>query len=187
MRRFTIIFSLFLAALFSIHNAVKADILITFNEVAGDVVASTSGTIQVPSTPTFFFGGPFLNGAPNQLSWLSSNVNRYGGGVNAGFSLNSTPTTGSGDFFGIEDSFIFFNNSLPLNSFHSPNTTWTWDSTDLTTIGLGALSQTPTLVYTASNGETVSFVSAIPEPSSFAFMGIGFLAYCMRRQKNATA
>jgi len=167
----------------SICTSAKADLIVTFDEIAGDVIASTSGSIEVPSPVELNFSGTFLVGFPNQLSWLAGNINRFDGGTNGGFSLNTVPTTGSGSSFGIENQFIYFDASAPTGSLQSPLTTWTWNSTDLATIGLGSLTQTPAVVYTASNGETVSFATtAVPEPSSFVLIGIAGFALLSRRR-----
>lgn len=167
----------------------KAGVIVTFQEIAGNVIATTSGSIELPPTAELNFSGDFLGGAPDRLYWLSGNTSRFDGGTFASTSLITPPTTGSGSSFGFGGPYIYFDESVPLGSVYSPLTTWTWDSADLASIGLGSLSQTPAVVYTSSTGGTVSFATtAVPEPASFLMVaGFGGLAMLRRRRTRSAS
>ena len=169
----------------SLAGEADGAITITFEETGGDVIASTSGSVVVPSTTLVNFSGTFLVGTANRLSWLDGNIDRYSGGSFGGLTLSLVPTSGSGDAFGIEDEFIYFEAPVGVGTTYTPTTTWTWTGQTLSSIGLGSLSTSPTLVYTADNGETVSIVaaSAVPEPSSALLFGLGALGFATHRRR----
>ncbi|MDB4618157.1 PEP-CTERM sorting domain-containing protein [Akkermansiaceae bacterium] len=160
----------------------NAAILITFKEVGGDVIATTSGSIVVPNTQSLNSSGTFLAGSPNRLSHLSGNIDRYSGGTFSGdLAISKIPSSGSGTTFGIEDSLIYFDASAVPGSTYTPTTTWTWSGETISSIGLDPSVSLPLTVYTASNGETVSIIA--PEPSSALLSGLGALGLAVIRRR----
>lgn len=172
--------SLFAAGLFAAQA--NAAIIIQFKEIGGNVVATTTGSLVVPNT---LAATPFSAGASragvDHIYTRFGNFSIYNGGTNSGFTLNSSDFSGTGSVFGISGGDIYLNNT-PSGEVYTPNTTWTWLSKDLNAVGQGSLTSTPITVYTASNGETVSF-ALIPEPSSAILLGFGLLLLNRRNRK----
>jgi hypothetical protein len=176
----------FLLLTFSLINSARAGVIILFEEVNGDVVATTTGSIQVPAdardafspTGSGFYGdtlGLYLSGAVD--------VWRGGSFVESGLSL--APTSAEGDTFGYYDDELDLAPELAAESFYSPHTTWIWEGQTLESIGLDYLTSVPFLVYDR-DGQTISFAveSSIPEPAVVSLlMGAGVLAFaCVRRR-----
>lgn len=181
---FATIASLLLATAFI--SSAKAGVIIFFEEVGGSVVATTSGSIQVPSVEpdstspsgSGFYGdilGLYLTGPVD--------VWRDGTFVESGLIL--PPNSAEGDTFGYYGDELDFASGVELGSTYTPDTTWTWSGETLESIGLGYLSGTPFQVY-ERDGQTISFAVAapIPEPSVIALlMGAGVLAFVGVRRR----
>lgn len=176
IRYLTIAGTLLLATLLTTAS-VNAGLVIGFEESAGDVIATTSGAIVVPASVNQTFTGDFLSGDTDNLVGASGSTSRFDGGITVLSLLDVDPSSFSGSTFGYFLEFIYFDAANTPGSTVSPSTTWTWDSTTLAGIGLGSLTASPSLVYTATNGETISFVRtsapAVPEPSSLLLLGLG--------------
>lgn len=166
----------------SLAGGANAALLITFEEVGGDVIATTSGSLVVPASPDVNFSGNFLVGGDNSLSYLTGNFNLYYGGTFGGMSISLTPSSGSGSTFGIEASAIYLDSTAAVGSSYTPATTWTWSGQTLSSIGLSSLTSSPTTVYTAKNGSTVS-IASIPEPSSTLLLGFGAGSFLVLRRR----
>ena len=160
-------------------------VLITFEEEGGNVVASTSGTFIIPTTYNGTFGINSSSSASFQgLLWVRQGTERYCGGtfVNSGLVLANSVMGGFSTFGYIQEHF-YAPSSEAQGSVYSPVTTWTFDSTDIDSLFPSGLSTTPFVVYTASNGETISFVSAVPEPSSALLFVFGAAGACVWRRR----
>ncbi len=169
----------------------NANVVVEFEEVGGDVIARTTGSFLVPSV------------APNSVDssddWLSATYALYsingsyatwsgGDFVLSGLEEHFSFGVDSGDTFGYSDVMFFLPSGLTSGSYFTPNTTWKWEGTTLANLGLGYLTTTPTLVYTASEaagGDTISFAVAIPEPATTSLLiGVGFLALARFRHRS---
>ncbi len=176
----------FLLLTVSLINSANAGVIILFEEVGGDVVATTTGSVQVPSTereswsPT---GGGFYGDTSGLYLYGPVDVWRSGFTAESGLSLS--PTSAEGDTFGYYDGELGLSAGLELGSFYSPNTTWTWSGETLESIGLGYLTADPFQVYDR-DGQTIAFAfgSPVPEPAVVSLlMGAGALAFaCVRRR-----
>ena len=146
----------------------ESAVLITFDEVGNDVVATTSGTFIVPPiVDRTFTEFQTTSGSATGFAWFDGTFNRYGGGSATETTLLFAADTASGSVFGYGGSqFFFAPESQPQGSVYTPITTWTWNSTNIDALFAGGLNTTALIVFEASNGETISFVNAVPEPSS---------------------
>ena len=178
-----------------------ADVLFTFTEVGSDVVATTSGSIgtgwysitsdtQVGSGTSFLgadilygrstAGGIRYYGLPN-LFTLNNELSGVSGLIQSG--------SATGDFFGYNGDANFFTpTGVNEGESFSPDTTITWANETFASLGLDtSLSETPLVLFTLNNNDTISArvaastgnsLSAIPEPSGF-FVICGLLGSCL--------
>jgi hypothetical protein len=179
-------------------NSADAAVLISVVQQGNDLVASGSGSLDTTDLTFLGTGGGFgENFDPSYAivrlgSISSSNVmdSVFSGNISGPSSFGTinlfeVPTSGSGDQFGI------FGNGVdifaPLNYVSGTNlsATDTWSNATLNSLGL-----TPgTYVYTWGTGPDadsltvqIGAVAAVPEPSTWAtmllgFAGVGFMAY----------
>ena len=120
-------------------------------------------------------------------------INVVTGGTAGTSGLIASPTDFNGDSFGFDGVSVFFGNDVSreielgpgniLVNVLEPETTFIFENTTLAAIGLGALSNTPEIVYTAGTGDTISFVSVVPEPSSIMMLALGALGFTLRRKR----
>jgi len=170
----------------SLTGGAEAAVIINFEELGGGVIATTSGSIVVPNTFANNFSGTVNATDPDTFLYATGSVDRYTGGTNPSVGPTIQANTASGSTFGFDVSSFYVAASTPVGSSYTPNTTWTWTSADLASIGLGSLDSTPTLAFTTSEGDTISFTATtVPEPSSAFLLGLGALGLVSRRKRSA--
>lgn len=169
-----------------------AGVLFTFTQVGSDVVATTSGSIGTGwfsewNVSQTGIGNSFLS-ATMILGKSSAGGMWYSGSAGL-FTLNNelsgvsgTINNGSatGDFFGYNGDASFHTpTGVNEGESFSPDTTITWANETFASLGLEtSLSETPLVLFTLNNNDTISAnLAAVPEPSSFALLsGLGVLA-----------
>ncbi|MEM6779904.1 MAG: hypothetical protein AAF670_19780 [Planctomycetota bacterium] len=181
-----------------------ASFTIEFDEVGGDVVATTVGTISLPPTFSTFFSNPnpdfdgvglvnssSIEGSANSFGFygaIPTQVRVFDLSSPASFNFLSTPDSASGDVFGITGSLLFVDVTSTAGGTYSPATTWTWNTATLDSVIDQTLTESPTAVATAAGSFSISFslaATAIPEPGAgagLAFVGLAFLSG-WRRQR----
>ena len=172
---------------------VDAALLIEFSQNGSDVVAVTSGTLEVFGASSMASTGDLSGGADNLFGLDNGLINVVTGGMAATSGLIASPTDFNGDSFGFDGVSVFFGQDVDVENelgtggvlinVLEPETTFIWENTTLAAIGLGALSNTPEIVYTAGTGDTISFVSVVPEPSSIMMLALGALGFTLRRKR----
>lgn len=170
-----------------------AALLIGFSQNGSDVVAVTSGTLEVFSPSSMASTGDLSGGADNLFGLDSGLINVVTGGTAGTSGLIASPTDFNGDSFGFDGVSVFFGGDVSreielgpgniLVNVIEPETTFIFENTTLAAIGLGALADTPEIVYTSGTGDTISFVSAVPEPSSIMMLALGALGFTLRRKR----
>ncbi len=150
-------------------------IVINFSETAGNVIATTSGSYTVPNvtlTPLTVTSVTFLGDTEQFYHLNNPTLNFAPGGVRIVTTLNTNMSSSTGDTFGYSADSVALDSTVTQGSTITPVTTWTWLSNTISGIGLGSLTTTPTVVYTAvSGGDTIQFaLAAVPEPSTYAFI-----------------
>jgi PEP-CTERM motif len=163
----------------------NAAVVISFSEIGGNVVASCSGSFTIPTSASGSFSGTAFAGSSSELYRFDGDWTRYSGGTGVSSGLLVAPSISADSAFGYSGTFFYAPNSQAPNSVYTPNTTWTWSSTNVNTLFPGGLSSTPSVVYTASNQDTISFARAVPEPSSMLVFAasIGFLSIFRRKKR----
>jgi len=160
----------------------KASVIVEFQQVGNNVVATTSGSLTKPMTPplTIADGNGDISGSFRTLYYLPGTVSLYSGGQAFDMGSMSTPTSASGDPFGF-GSTLYLPYSLPAGSSYSPVTTFVWEGKTLEQLDL---TNTPKVAFQLGD-QTITYVTvAIPEPGS-AFLcmaGLAGLLYVMRRK-----
>ena len=181
------ILSIITASILAVCSSANAGaaVIITFQESGNNVVASTSGSFFVPPT-----GGTLVNqtqtaGNTFLLIGLTGTVQVYfNSGISYASGLSAQPNFHTGTSFAYSVSSFTVPTSA-VGTYYSPTTTWTWTNQSISSIGLGALTSTPSLVFQGA-GDTISFARAVPEPSTYAaFAGLAVLggAIILRRRK----
>lgn len=150
----------------------KAAVTFTFTQVGNNVVATTSGSMQTPtSTPTSTnLGFSIESVVGNQfLRWTQSpqNFSYYGGvGTPSAIGITVGPNSSTGDAFGYQNSTLYTPtiNAPGLTTF-TPNTTMTWNSTTISAIFGGNIPVIPREIFTGNYGtDNNIFIVAVPEP-----------------------
>lgn len=151
----------------------EAAITITFSFDGRDTIGVISGSITLPQAPAANDnGGGFTRyvGTGTEILYVhvvgNPSYDHYTGGSNPGF----VPLRmyGGAEFLGTK-SFGFDRGSLYTaydaipGSTYTPTGTFVWPYSTLEQVGVSGLT-TPLVVYRASNGEEIRFVTAIPEP-----------------------
>ena len=188
-------------------TSLQAAISITFQEIAGDVVSTFSGTLDTDD-PNIYDDSQISSGglfAPESgayvsfaSSWRTPNGSyvidaptgnfspfydgpREGIGNGFGTGTQATPTSVTGDAFGI------YQNSLILpadwTSGSSVSGSMTWENTTLSALGYDSSQNHVWILRGTSDTITMSFV---PEPSSYALLtGLAVLALAIRRRRKS--
>ena len=152
---------------------VKAAITITFSFDGTDTVGVISGSITLPAAPAANDnGGGYTRyvGTGAEILYVhvvgSPSYDHYTGGSNPG--SVSLRMYGGAEFIGTK-SFGFDRGSLYTafdavpGSTYAPTGTFIWPRSTLEQVGVNGLT-TPLVVYVASNGEEIRFVTSVPEP-----------------------
>jgi len=150
----------------------RAGVLFTFEEVGDDVVATTSGSVGTgwssPVSATSVGAGNSFLTARSISGRSTAGGGRYYGGPGL-FTLNNelSGVSGSiqsgsatGDFFGYNgDNNLFAPAGVNEGEAFSPDTTITWANETFASLGLDtSLTETPLVLFTLNNNETISAV-----------------------------
>jgi len=130
-----------------------------------------------------------IAGGNHLLFYLPENWDGWNSGTTEDSGLAVYPTSATGDTFGYNGDVVTLPAGLTKGSSFTPHTVWNWDqmtleglgiTATLEGLGLGDLTTTPTVVYTAApaaGGDTISF-AVLPEPSTTAlFLEAGTLSF----------
>jgi hypothetical protein len=158
------------AAFLASAGASKAAVTFTFTQVGNNVVATTSGSMQTPtSSPTtpnlgFSTQSTFSN---QVLRWIATSFSYY---LSAG-SISSTGITvgadsSSGDAFGYQNATLYTPTiGAPGLTTFTPDTTLVWTSRTISEIFSGNVPVVPRQVFTGNYGtDNNIFLVAVPEP-----------------------
>lgn len=173
----------------------EAAVVVTFEQVGADVVACWSGTID-PGTWTndSVIGFSFSSASATSLgNFAAGNDTEFyaGTATDTGLGGGDTPaeiTSATGGTYGFSTTSL----NLPgvANTTAPASTSYTFDPAvhkmtfaNQTLAGINASSFNDTLAFTTSAGDTISYTTIIPEPSSVALLGLGSLGLLLRRRK----
>ena len=173
-------------SLLTVTSAARAAVVIDINQIGANVVAVGSGTINVSGASGFSTFGSVIDATNADITFItgnfSANFEHYSvtGPSNFGSGFGFAPSAASGDLGlqGANGSFfvpVGYVVGAPLSG------TDTFNNATFSSLGLTQ----GTYVYTVSGGDTVTVqigVTAVPEPSTWAMMilgfcGVGFMAY----------
>jgi PEP-CTERM motif len=186
----------------AVSSSAKAAVIIDIFQQGSDVVTTGSGTIDLTDLSVGVSGvsvGSLLRPLSGQVylgPTSAAPINLWAGisgPTSFGSLSNNTPSSGSGDFFGVEGaSGGLIALATTYVSGGQLSATDTYSSETLSSLGL-----TPgSYVYTwGTDGHADSLtvnIAAVPEPSTWAMMilgfaGVGFMAYRRKANQNRTA
>ncbi len=173
----------------SFIGGAKAAVIILFEEIGGNVVATTTGSFQVPLTAPDGSGNAVTTASGSILLLLANGDYDYwgGGSFTPSGLVSLTPLAVAGSVtFGYQESLLFLPSGLTGGESFFPDTAWTWEGQTLASAGLSYLTTTPFQVY-ERGGQTISF-ALVPEPTTTAlFIGGVAFAALRRRRKQASA
>lgn len=166
----------------------QAAVIVQFEQVGSDVVATWSGSIDAGSWTNDFTQLSATFAGANGLYGVALDYETYDGGSASVTTLNGTVDsfTGSagfidGEFFvaGVDD------NAAPLSSiydFDSLGVSQTFENNTLADIGADSFDNTLAWTSSAGGTNTISFTT-VPEPSSTALLGLSTLGLLLRRHR----
>jgi len=167
----------------------KAAVIVKFEQVGTDVVATWTGSIDlgvVNRILTLSGKSAFIR----QLYATAGSNKEFKGGVAATTSLDGT-IAGFGASAGFNNGNFWIGNTIssdPTNTslynFGSGGVNVFQTFGNQTLAGIGASAFNDTLAWTSSEGgtNTISYTT-VPEPSSTALLGLGALALAVRRRR----
>jgi len=165
----------------------QAAVLVTFEQVGDDVVATWRGTIDAG----VYQGQGFLAGGSDagalSLYGASGWIDFYVGGSAQPLALSNSITsyTGSAGFSSNNFYAAGVENVIPGSSIYDFDTlgvTQTFGDQTLADIGAASFNDTLAWTSSAQGTNTISYTT-IPEPSSTALLGLGALALAVRRRR----
>ena len=173
----------------SLVGGANAALVISFQQVGDDVVASSAGSLEAPSSfsqrgtsssvePSVYSGGAYIGEEASPIDiWNGANS----GSFSASFARPTSPLD-SGFFVG----FGLIVNGVTVDSdyeFGDPLiSSSTWEGFTLEDLSLGA-EDNLTVVYNTASGTDSFTVQVVPEPSSALFGGLGCLSLLLRRSR----
>jgi len=162
----------------------QAAVIVTFDQVGNDVVATWSGTLHVGAPVyTALFNWDYFAAGFNELIALS--VLEYGmsvDGIVGSTSLSGLISGHTGDLGFSGSIFYLPTGSSEFVDFDVLSVSQTFGNQTL--VGIGASAFDNTLAWTSGAGgtNTISYTT-VPEPSSTALIGLGALALVVRRRR----
>lgn len=167
--------------------SVNAAVTITFSELNGHVVATTSGSLvaETESVSSSGYIGTTLQTSADEFYGVQDHIARgVFGEVESGMPV-ALPQANyfSGDTFGFDSSgVLFYKEAWDSGDTLSPvSSQWIWISTTLEELFAGAAPYDATLVWSDDTGEQIYFV-AVPEPSVSLFCVAAGAFLCRRRR-----
>jgi len=172
----------------------QAAVIVYFEQVGANVVATWTGSIDVGTWATDFTMDwsvvPGASASPDALFGLSGGIEAYAGGMSSATGLDGSIGAFSGSAGYSDDTFYIGgseNNLGPGSSIYNFNTlgvTQTFINVSLVAIGAASFNNTLAWTSSAVGTNTISYTTgAVPEPSSTALIGIGALALAVRRRR----
>jgi len=171
----------------------QATVIVYFEQVGDDVVATWRGTIDAGTWDNDVSLSDQTEAGVNAFFALDGEIDIYSGGnVSSvpGFSGVVGSFTGSAGF---ESGIIGFggldDNASPISSIYNFDTlgvTQTFQNVTLASIGAASFNNTLAWTSSALGTNTISYTTGaapIPEPSSTALLGLGALALAVRRRR----
>lgn len=158
------------AALLASAGASNAAVTFTFTQVGNNVVATTSGSMQTPSSPPTTANLGFSTQSTfdgEVFRWIATSFSYY---VSSGTTSSTGITVGAdsstGDAFGYQNATIYTPTiSAPGLTTFTPNTTLVWTSRTVSQIFSGNVPVIPRQVFTGNYGTNNNiFLVAVPEP-----------------------
>lgn len=158
------------AAFLASAGASKAAVTFTFTQVGNNVVATTSGSMQTPtSSPTVAnLGFSTQSSFSNEIfRWIETSFSYYlGAGTLSSTGITVGADSSSGDAFGYQNATIYTPTIfVPGLTTFTPNTTLVWTSRTISEVFGGNVPLVPRQVFTGNYGTGNNiFLVAIPEP-----------------------
>jgi hypothetical protein len=165
----------------------QAAVLVTFEQVGDDVVATWTGSLDAGVLQTQVPFNGILGAAQRSLYALSGSNDFYLNGLAHASSLSGSITsyTGSAGFVTAGIYFSGVEKVVPGSSIYDFDTlgvTQTFGDQTLADIGAASFDDTLAWTSSAQGTNTISYTT-IPEPSSTALLGLGALALAVRRRR----